>query len=133
PGICGRCWWCSIYRLCKSRPSFRPADDQRSLGSPEDSSPWLDSVSCATASLGIARCSESQAPRSIRRQRSLQNGRKGDVDQSISRLQVGHLTRGGLISCAAAENERHVLLRLRRARRQAIPFQKSHTATVVAT
>jgi hypothetical protein len=30
------------------------------------------------------------------RQRSLQNGRNGEDDQSIWRLQVGHLTRAGL-------------------------------------
>jgi hypothetical protein len=37
----------------------------------------------------MARFSESQAPRSISLQRSLQKGRKGEFDQSISRQQVG--------------------------------------------
>jgi hypothetical protein len=42
--------------------------------------------------------SVSQAPRSIKRHRSLQKGRKSDEDQSISRRQVGHFTRAGLIT-----------------------------------
>lgn len=47
---------------------------------------------------GIECFSESQAPKSISRQRSLQNGLNWAVDQSICRLQVGHLMVGGLIS-----------------------------------
>src|SRR3569833_2408749 len=48
---------------------------------------------------GIERCSDSQAPRSISRQRSLQKGRNGELAQSILRWQVGHLTPEGLIRC----------------------------------
>ena len=44
----------------------------------------------------MARCSVSQAPRSISRQRSLQNGRNGALSHSSSRWQVGQLTRTGL-------------------------------------
>ena len=44
----------------------------------------------------MARCSESQAPRSISRQRSLQNGRNGALSHVSSRWQVGQLMRTGL-------------------------------------
>jgi hypothetical protein len=43
----------------------------------------------------MLRSSLSQAPRSMSRHRSLQNGRKGEtLDHSRSRPQVGHLTSG---------------------------------------
>ena len=51
----------------------------------------------STLSSGIACFPESQAPRSISWQRSLQNGRNGALSQSRSRWHVGHLTRAGLI------------------------------------
>jgi len=38
----------------------------------------------------------------MRRQRSLQNGLKGESDQSISRRQVGHLTRVAHIGASLA-------------------------------
>src|SRR5215469_18043949 len=88
---------------------------------------------------GIARCPESQAARSIRRQRSLQNGRNGAVSQSKSRWHVGHLTRAGLIgataasggSGAAAQHERDVVRGLRRARGDAMPREEADAAAVV--
>ena len=52
--------------------------------------------STGAGSPGMARCSVSQAPRSISRQRSLQNGRNGALSHSSSRWQVGQLTRTGL-------------------------------------
>src|SRR6185312_9537392 len=104
----------------------------------ECSSPPVSS--CGTAlSPGIARCPETHAPRSIRRQRSLQNGRKRACSQSRSRLQVGHLMRPGLIReslnaslSTTTQNERDVFLSLRRPAGEPIPGQKTHVATVVA-
>jgi hypothetical protein len=60
-------------------------------------SPAAERSSCAdsgsTGSPGTARCSVSHAPRSINRQRSLQNGRCGEASlHSIFRPQVGQAT-----------------------------------------
>src|SRR5579872_3736587 len=66
----------------------------RGLGAQASSAGSRGGSDSAAVSAGMARFSDNHAPRSINRQRSLQNGRKGDAFQSISRLQVGHLTSG---------------------------------------
>ena len=57
--------------------------------------------------------SVSHAPRSMSRQRSLQKGREGDCDQSISRWQVGHLTCWDGHQGQQVQEEFHVRLALR--------------------
>src|SRR5262249_35046879 len=84
---------------------------------------------------GIARCSDSHAPRSTRRQRSLQKGRKGALAHSSSRPQVGHFTAAGDIACtsgAAGELESDVLLGLSRPGGEAIPREESQIAAMMA-
>src|SRR5262245_26429763 len=86
----------------------------------------------STLSPGIACFSESQPPRSIRRQRSLQKGRKGALSQSRSRWHVGHLMRAGLtvlstdaLSGAAAQHECDIVLRLGGARGDPVPGEEA--------
>src|SRR6185437_12312425 len=76
-------------------PDRRAVSYSEPLGGGSPSAP----PSTGAASLGMACFSDSHAPRSINRQRSLQNGRYGELAQSISRRQVGHLTPLGLIRC----------------------------------
>ena len=64
-------------------------------GCPDDSS--SSGQDAEISSPGIARCSLTQAPRSINLQRSLQNGLNGDSgDHSTGRLQVGQGTLRGM-------------------------------------
>ena len=100
------------------------------------------------SSPGIARCSLIHAPRSIRRQRSLQNGRYGEVDDhSIgfgrSGMKNSHAADSGAddaqwrqapacVSGAERQRERHVLGRLHGMRGGVLPEQEAHAAAVMA-
>jgi hypothetical protein len=65
---------------------------------PDSSSPVFGFSSVSTVLPGIDRSSDAQAPRSISLQRSLQNGRHGELSlHSTARPQVGH--RMGLLTC----------------------------------
>src|SRR5215472_8042190 len=111
----------------------REAELHFSCGSVAASSAGVMSVAGAL-SPEIARCSENQAPRSMRRQRSLQKGRNAEPAHSSSRPQVGQATVAGLIaaiSSAAREGERDVFLSLARSRGEAFPGQEAQIAAMV--
>ena len=87
------------------------------------------------SSTTIRACSLIQAPRSISRQRSLQNGRHGDASvHSTGRLQVGQGTTLGATAASRArcQRERHIRGGLYRSRGGVLPDEETHAAAVVA-
>ena len=85
---------------------------------------------------GITCRSLAHAPRSINLQRSLQNGRHGDAAfHSTGRLQVGQgdaiATVAAIGSDARRQQERHVLIGLRRTHRHIGPFQEANRTAMM--
>ena len=82
----------------------------------------------------MARSSLNHAPRSMSRQRSLQNGRNGEsADHSTGRSHVGHFTIGAAIdSGAAGEHEGNVVLGLHGSLTHIRPGEESQAAAMMA-
>ena len=87
-----------------------------------------------TSSPGIARCSLTQAPRSISLHRSLQNGRQLAASvHSTGAAQVGQETVFlATVSGAGRERKRHVFGALYGMGVGVLPVEEPHAATVVA-
>lgn len=96
------------------------------------------SSSAELPSSGILCCSVNQAPRSMSRQRSLQNGRYDDVvDHSTGRRHVGHFTVVATDeiwqSGATCELKRHVALDVDRPAGGIHPAKESDGAAMLTT